>query len=54
MESHEVMKAMVERARELGWEAETDWKDCDEDGGAQYELWLWPAEDTAPASGEAR
>jgi hypothetical protein len=47
--SHDVMRALAEHAKTLGWEiAEWSWKD-DIDGDAEYQLWLRPIETTEGA-----
>lgn len=50
MEKHEVMRALAEHAKTLGWEiAEWSWKDDDSEGYSEYEVWLHPLGDTEPA-----
>lgn len=47
MDSHDVMRALRDHARTLGWEIqEWNWKDTDETGSAEYQMWIAPLDGT--------
>lgn len=51
MEAHDVMKAMKQRANELGWAVETNWKDTN-DGTAEYDVYLWQVSGVEPRTSD--
>lgn len=51
MEARDVMKAMEERARELGWSVESNWRDTTF-GTDEFDVYLW--QDESRVSAEER
>lgn len=51
MEAHDVMRAMTQRAHELGWAVETNWRDSD-DGTDSYDVYLWQVSGVEPRTSD--